>query len=100
MVPEIGANNPGINMSPADSETLRNKLKEMISEEFKIPQERLTPDVTMEALGIDSLSLIDFMFDAEDKLGIEMPDSRTPLLTLGDVFAEIDKATLKVKKPS
>jgi acyl carrier protein len=85
-------------MSDPRNEVLRNQLKEMIAEEFKIPLDELTPDVTMEALGIDSLSLIDFMFDVEDKLGLEMPDSRTPLVTLGDVFAEIDKATVKVKK--
>ena len=84
-------------MSDPRNEVLRNQLKEMIAEEFKIPLEKLTPDVTMEALGIDSLSVIDFMFDVEDKLGLEMPDSRTPLVTLGDVFAEIDKATVKTK---
>ncbi len=87
-------------MSALNNEELRSKLTEMISEEFDIPLEKLTPDMTMEALGIDSLSLIDFMFNVEDKLGLEMPDSRTPLLTLGDVFAEIDKATPKAQKLS
>ena len=78
--------------------SLRNKLNGMIAEEFNIPLEKLTADATVESLGIDSLSLIDFMFDVEDKLGLEMPDSRTPLTTLGDVYAEIEKATPKVTR--
>jgi acyl carrier protein len=82
-------------MSDLNPDQLREKLREMIAEEFKIPLEKLTPDATMESLGIDSLSLIDFMFDVEDKLKLEMPDSRTPLTTLGDVFAEIEKAKPK-----
>ena len=85
-------------MSASQNEELRSKLTAMIAEEFNIPAEKLTPDATVESLGIDSLSLIDFMFDVEDKLGLEMPDSRTPLTTLGDVFAEIEKATPKTRK--
>ena len=84
--------------SLSNPEELQHKLVAMISEEFSIPVEKLTPDATIESLGIDSLGLIDFMFDVEDKLGLDMPDSRTPLLTLGDVFAEIAKAKPKAVK--
>jgi acyl carrier protein len=84
-------------ISSANSE-LREKLKQMIAEEFTIPIEKLTPEATMESLGIDSLALIDFMFNVEDKLGIEMPDSRAPLTTLGEVYAEIEKAKPKALK--
>ena len=82
-------------MSELNHAELREKLKVMISEEFKIPIDKLTPEATMDSLGIDSLSLIDFIFDVEDKLKLEMPDSRTPLKTLADVYAEIEKATPK-----
>ncbi len=80
-------------MSTSDVEALQQKLKEMIAEEFSISIDKLTPDATVESLGIDSLGLIDFMFKVEDELGVDMPDSRTPLLTLADVYAEIAKAT-------
>ena len=82
-------------MSELNHAELREKLKAMISEEFKIPMDKLTPEATMDSLGIDSLSLIDFIFDVEDKFKLEMPDSRTPLKTLADVYAEIEKATPK-----
>ena len=63
-----------------------------IAEKFGIPVEKLVPEATMEALNIDSLSMIEFMFDLEDKLGVNLTDSREPLKTLADVFGEIDKA--------
>ena len=85
-------------MSTSDVEALQQKLKEMIAEEFSISIDRLTPDATVESLGIDSLGLIDFMFKVEDELGVDMPDSRTPLLTLADVYAEIAKATPRAVK--
>ena len=63
-----------------------------IAEKFGIPVEKLVPEATMEALNIDSLSMIEFMFELEDKLGVNLTDSREPLKTLADVFGEIDKA--------
>ena len=63
-----------------------------ISERFDVPIEKLVPQATMESLNIDSLSLIEFMFEMEDKFGISLAESREPLKTLSDVFNEIDKA--------
>lgn len=68
-----------------------------ISEKFGVPVEKLVPEATMESLQIDSLSMIEFMFELEDKLGISLTDSREPLKTLADVFGEIDKA-VRVRK--
>lgn len=65
-----------------------------ISERFDVPIEQLVPEATMESLKIDSLSMIEFLFEMEDKLGINLSESREPLKTLGDVFNEIDKALL------
>lgn len=63
-----------------------------IAERFDIPIEKLVPQATMESLNIDSLSMIEFLFEMEDKLGVSLSESREPLKTLGDVFSEIDKA--------
>ena len=63
-----------------------------IAEKFGVPVEQIVPDATMESLNIDSLSMIEFMFEMEDRFGIRLGDSREPLKTLDDVFGEIDKA--------
>jgi acyl carrier protein len=71
---------------------LQDEICTAIAEHFGVPMEKMLPEATMEALNIDSLSMIEFLFEMEDKMGISLADSREPLKTLGDVFNEIDKA--------
>lgn len=73
---------------------LQYELCSAIAERFDVPIEKLVPEATMESLKIDSLSMIEFLFEMEDKFGINLSESREPLKTLGDVFNEIDKAFL------
>ncbi|MBI3715120.1 MAG: acyl carrier protein [Betaproteobacteria bacterium] len=71
---------------------LQDEICAAIAERFGVDTEKLVPEATMESLNIDSLSMIEFMFEMEDKLGINLSDSREPLKTLADIYAEIDKA--------
>ena len=73
-------------------EELQDEICSAIAERFGVPIELLVPEATMASLNIDSLSMIEFLFEMEDKLGISLSDSRVPLRTLGDIFDEIDKA--------
>lgn len=79
------------------NQELQDEICKSISERFGVPLEKLVPEVTMESLNIDSLSMIEFMFEMEDKLGINLSESREPLKTLADVLAEVDKA-MKTKE--
>jgi len=71
---------------------LQDEICAAIAERFGVERDKLVPEATMESLNIDSLSMIEFMFEMEDKLGINLSDSREPLKTLADIYAEIDKA--------
>ena len=71
---------------------LQQEICTAISAHFGVPVEKLQPEATMESLNIDSLSMIEFLFEMEDKFGINLGKSREPLKTLSDVFDEIDKA--------
>ena len=71
---------------------LQKEICAEISTHFGVPIEQLQPEATMASLNIDSLSMIEFLFEMEDKFGIDLGDSREPLKTLGEVFAQIDKA--------
>ena len=73
-----------------DSE-LQHEICTAISERFGVPVEKLLPEATMEALNIDSLSMIEFLFEMEDKMGISLADSREPLKTLGDVYNSMNQ---------
>jgi acyl carrier protein len=69
----------------------------MMVKQFDLKLEDLTPDATLEGLGLDSLSVIEFTFNLEDELKITMPDERIELKTLQDVVDLLDKLIAEQK---
>ncbi|BBI98576.1 hypothetical protein FGKAn22_02690 [Ferrigenium kumadai] len=68
--------------------------------QFDLQIENLTPDATLESLGLDSLSVIEFMFNLEDELKIKLPDERVEIKTLQDVVNLVDKLLAEQKGPA
>lgn len=66
-------------------------IQRMMVEQFDLKLEDLTPDATLESLGLDSLSVIEFMFNLEDELKIKLPDERVEIKTLQDVTNLVDR---------
>jgi len=66
-------------------------IQRMMVEQFDLKQEDLTPEATLESLGLDSLSVIEFMFNLEDELKIKLPDERVEIKTLQDVTNLVDR---------
>jgi len=75
-------------------------IQDMMVKQFDLKLEDLTPDATLEGLGLDSLSVIEFTFNLEDELKITMPDERVELKTLQDVVDLLDKLIAEQKKDS
>jgi len=69
----------------------------MMVEQFDLKLEDLTPDAQLESLGLDSLSVIEFMFNLEDELKIKLPDERVELKTIQDVANVVDKIIAEQK---
>jgi acyl carrier protein len=69
----------------------------MMVKQFDLKLEDLTPEATLEGLGLDSLSVIEFTFNLEDELKITMPETRVELKTLQDVVNLIDKLVAEQK---
>jgi len=63
----------------------------MMVEQFDLKLEDLIPEATLESLGLDSLSVIEFMFNLEDELKIKLPDERVEIKTLQDVTNLVDR---------
>ena len=63
----------------------------MMIAQFDLKLEDLSPDAQLDKLGLDSLSVIEFMFNLEDELKIKLPDERVELKTVGDVADVVDK---------
>lgn len=66
-------------------------IQRMMSEQFDLKPEVLTPDAQLEGLGVDSLSVIEFMFNIEDEFKIKLPDERVELKTVQDIANVVDR---------
>jgi acyl carrier protein len=69
---------------------MNSDLIHLFVETFGISRETLLPDATLESLGLDSLAVIEFMFQIEDKFGIRIPDQANPPRTLGEMVQLIE----------
>ena len=64
---------------------MNSDLMQLFAQTFDIKQDSLLPEATLESLGLDSLAVIEFLFQIEDKFGIQIPDQATPPSTLGEM---------------
>lgn len=65
---------------------MNTDLMHLFAQTFEINKDRLLPEATLESLGLDSLAVIEFLFQIEDKFGIQIPDQASPPNTLGEML--------------
>ncbi|MFN7570675.1 MAG: acyl carrier protein [Betaproteobacteria bacterium] len=65
-----------------------------------IEPERVTPPAELEAIGVDSLLLIEAVFEMEEKLGVRVPELGTLPQTVSDLLAIIDRALAQAPQMS
>jgi acyl carrier protein len=75
-------------------------VKEILIEELDVPADKIDLSADLESLGIDSLAVIELLFQVEEKLGISLPDERVPLKTLGDVVTFLDRLRAQAAQAS
>ena len=67
-------------------------IQRMMAEQFDLKLADLSPDAQLDSLGLDSLSVIEFMFTLEDELNIKITNDRVEdFKTVGDVADIIDR---------
>ncbi len=58
---------------------------EILVEDFDIPAEEITPEATFEALGLDSLDVVDLTLAVEERTGVKLEDEELEdVRTVGD----------------
>ncbi len=72
------------------SDTLQT-LKKIIAEKLDRDPESISPENTMEDIGLDSLDTFDVIFRAEEEFNIKVTDYQAELKTLQDVVNLIDQ---------
>lgn len=68
----------------------------VLVEQFHVAADKVGADVALDQLGLDSLALMEFVFAAEDRFDVRIPedrlDPRQAGVTLGDLARLIDEA--------
>jgi acyl carrier protein len=67
-----------------------SELQSLIQEKYGIDPATLDPHASIRAAGVDSLALVEFLFEVEDRLGIKLPETDPNLDTLAELAALVD----------
>jgi len=69
------------------------RIKDLAAKEFSIDPNGLDPKAPLDALGIDSLSFIEFMFKVEEEFGVSVSDEDLKAIkTLADLERQVAAA--------
>lgn len=71
--------------------TILERLQKLFIARFDYKLEDLTASTTLENLGLDSLDIIDFLFDIEDEFNIKVPDREFEVTTIQDMVDALDR---------
>ena len=75
--------------------TTFERLGAILSKDYKLAPERLTRDAPLEGLGIDSLGLVELLWNVEEEFKITLGSDPVELLSVGDVVGYIDTLVAK-----
>lgn len=70
-------------------------VREFLRERTEISPEKIVPEAVLADLGIDSLMLLELMFECEERLNIKITDDVDPPKTVGgllDIVARLQSA--------
>ena len=71
--------------------TTFERLQQLFIAHFDYNIEELTAATTLENLGLDSLDIIEFMFDIENEFDIRIPDREFKVITIQDMVEALDR---------
>jgi acyl carrier protein len=78
-------------ISEEEVSTTLERLQKLFIARFDYKLEELTASTTLENLGLDSLDVIDFLFDIEDEFNIKVPDREFEVTTIQDMVDALDR---------
>ncbi|MEO6986166.1 MAG: acyl carrier protein [Paralcaligenes sp.] len=67
------------------------RLQQILAADYPLLPEQLRPQARLEELGIDSLGVMELLFQIEDAFQIQVPSHQVSLLTVQDVVNYIDE---------
>ncbi|MGZ6249937.1 MAG: acyl carrier protein [Syntrophales bacterium] len=71
--------------------TTLERLQQLFIARFDYKIEKLAATTKLENLGLDSLDIVDFMFDIENEFKIQIPDREFKVKTIQDMVDALDR---------
>ena len=71
--------------------TTLERLKKLFLAHFDYKIEQLTATTTLQDLNLDSLDIIEFMFEIEEEFNIRIPDQEFRVRTIQDMVDAVDR---------
>lgn len=71
---------------PLNRDEILHRLQRIATDRVPVDPTSLRLDARLEDIGIDSFSLIELVFLAEEEFGIKIPMDRLDVTTIGDVI--------------
>lgn len=74
--------------------TTLEHIQKILTEKYSLSLEGVDPEATLESLNLDSLDLIETLFEVEDRFHIRMPQDRSgdaTVVTVQDLANFVDK---------
>jgi acyl carrier protein len=65
--------------------TTLETVQEILVKKYSLPIERIKPEATLESLGLDSLDLIETLFEVEDEFHLRVPQDGSVDLKIATV---------------
>lgn len=67
-------------------------IKDFLKDRVESPAlDKIVPEAALTELGIDSLMLVELMFEFEDKTGLTMPTDLPPPKTVGELLQQLSE---------
>lgn len=70
--------------------TTLERLSRILVQRYKLDPARLTPEQPLDALGIDSLGMVEILFFIEEEFRVHLPSEGITFGTLGEAAKYID----------
>ena len=72
-------------------EQVRQEVMQIVAEIADLPLDEVSPDATLESLGIDSLNGLRIVAEVEKRYGVHIPDDAIgKIRTMPEIFALVD----------
>ena len=83
-----------------EENTTFERLRQILAKEFDVAPELIHPAARMDKLAIDSLAVIEVIFQLEDAFDISFPQEPGQLQTVGDLVARVDRLVTEQRAPA